>query len=384
MSVKVRQYRGKPGVWEVDVALQLPDGTPYRKRVKVPNATRAGAERWGNDHLKYVLQHGSAPAITTKEAPTLEAFKPTYLDFLRGERRKPSYINSVDNILKYRLLPKFGSKRVGAFEDEDIISLKADMEEEELSAKTVNNSLVVLNQVFKLAVKLKHLVAIPVKIDLLKYEPPEMEFYEHEQLTQLVTAAGEYDPRALALVLLGADGSCRAGEMLGLERTDIDHRRRLLHIQRSVWRGEVTLPKGGKKRIVPMTARLSAALKAIEHLIGPRVFYRDPEKSGVAPELASQQTLRTWMGAAQKKARLREDGEAGLHILRHTFCSHLAMRGATAMAIKELAGHRSLSTTMRYMHLAPSEKNRAIALLEKPWPSGEMLEKEAAGEKTGG
>jgi site-specific recombinase XerD len=36
-----------------------------------------------------------------------------------------------------------------------------------------------------------------------------------------------------------------------------------------------------------------------------------------------------------------------VHILRHTFCSHLAMRGAPARAIQELAGHKDLSTTQR-------------------------------------
>jgi site-specific recombinase XerD len=35
----------------------------------------------------------------------------------------------------------------------------------------------------------------------------------------------------------------------------------------------------------------------------------------------------------------------GPHILRHTFCSRLAMRGAPARAIQELAGHRDLITT---------------------------------------
>lgn len=41
------------------------------------------------------------------------------------------------------------------------------------------------------------------------------------------------------------------------------------------------------------------------------------------------------------------------HPLRHTFCSHLAMRGAPAVAIKELAGHTTIAVTNRYMHLAP-------------------------------
>lgn len=53
-----------------------------------------------------------------------------------------------------------------------------------------------------------------------------------------------------------------------------------------------------------------------------------------------------------------------LHILRHTFCSWLAMRGAPTTAIQELAGHESLPTTQRYMHLSPAAKDAAISLLD--------------------
>jgi integrase len=49
--------------------------------------------------------------------------------------------------------------------------------------------------------------------------------------------------------------------------------------------------------------------------------------------------------------------------LRHTFCSHLAMRGAPAKAIQELAGHSNLATTYRYMHLSPAAREGAIRLL---------------------
>jgi integrase len=45
------------------------------------------------------------------------------------------------------------------------------------------------------------------------------------------------------------------------------------------------------------------------------------------------------------------------------FCSHLAMRGAPAKAIQELAGHADLTTTMRYMHLSPAARQDAIGLL---------------------
>jgi site-specific recombinase XerD len=53
-------------------------------------------------------------------------------------------------------------------------------------------------------------------------------------------------------------------------------------------------------------------------------------------------------------------------MLRHTFCSHLAMRGAPARAIQELAGHQDLATTQRYMHLSPAALDAAIRLLDGP------------------
>ena len=49
---------------------------------------------------------------------------------------------------------------------------------------------------------------------------------------------------------------------------------------------------------------------------------------------------------------------------RRTFCSHLALRGAPARAIQELAGHQDLTTTQRYMHLSPAALEAAIRLLD--------------------
>jgi len=72
-----------------------------------------------------------------------------------------------------------------------------------------------------------------------------------------------------------------------------------------------------------------------------------------------------------------EEVSSGVHILSHTFCSHLAMKGAPARAIQELAGHKNLSTTQRYMHLSPAAVEAAIRLLEMPSPAkffGDILE----------
>lgn len=66
----------------------------------------------------------------------------------------------------------------------------------------------------------------------------------------------------------------------------------------------------------------------------------------------------------------RKPKDAGPHVLRHTCCSHLAMRGAPAPAMQRLAGHRDLMTTQRYVHLTPAAIEGAIRLLELLLPAG--------------
>ena len=62
-----------------------------------------------------------------------------------------------------------------------------------------------------------------------------------------------------------------------------------------------------------------------------------------------------------RKAGLRR---IGWHVLRHSYASHLVMRGATMMEIKELLGHSTLDMTMRYAHLSPNARRAAVALLD--------------------
>ena len=65
-----------------------------------------------------------------------------------------------------------------------------------------------------------------------------------------------------------------------------------------------------------------------------------------------------------RRTARRASVKPGIHILRHSFCSHLAMRGAPARAIQELAGHQDLKTTHRYMHVSPAAVDDAIRLLD--------------------
>src|SRR5438045_9761541 len=75
------------------------------------------------------------------------------------------------------------------------------------------------------------------------------------------------------IVLLGGDAGLRCGEMMALEWRDVDLQKRQLCVQRSDWKGHVTIPKGGRLRYVPLTVRLAAALREYRHLRSDRVLF---------------------------------------------------------------------------------------------------------------
>jgi integrase len=164
--------------------------------------------------------------------------------------------------------------------------------------------------------------------------------------------------------------------MIALKWSDLDLKRRLIHVQRSTWwakDGEQheTVPKGGKSRNVTMTVALHDALSKHRHLRGPRVLYTDE-----GGELTNK-VVRRWLERAQLAAGLEVTG--GIHRLRHTFCSILAAEGASPGAIQKLAGHASIATTMKYMHLSPAHTEAAIGLLDRAWARPEVGERSNAG-----
>lgn len=65
--------------------------------------------------------------------------------------------------------------------------------------------------------------------------------------------------------------------------------------------------------------------------------------------------------SACQKAGLRR---IGYHCLRHTFASHLVMRGVPIRAVQELLGHGTIEMTTRYAHLSPDARRNAVKVLD--------------------
>ena len=357
MSVRRRKWRDPASgalkeVWMVDVVFEHADGREQRVRKVAPLQTKREAEAYERQLRASLL----APAPQRKEVPTLSAFVARYMEgHVVANRLKASSVAGKKSIFDNHLIPRLGGRRLDHISDEDIQRLKGALSDR--SRKTVNNVLTVLSNVLRVAVKWKIIAQMPCAIDFYKVNTLVPEFYEFEDYKRLVEAAGKINTRTLVAILLGGDAGLRRGEIVALRQTDVDLRRQQLKVEVNDWKGIIDRPKGGQSRVVPMTDALFAALTQHRHLRGDRVLTSE-DGSPVAGH-----TLHDWVERAQRRAGLAATGN--MHILRHTFCSHLAMRGAPPKAIQDLAGHQHLSTTMRYMHLSPSERERAIGLLNE-------------------
>jgi integrase len=352
MSVRIRPYRG--GGWEVDIAFRLPNGSRLRERSKAPVTSKSAAYRWGEDRERHLVQHG--PQQPKQEVPTLQQFAERFVDgHARANQQKPSVIVGKQSILRVHLVPSLGSMRLNAITTEHVQRIKKALAHRK--PKTVNNTLTVLNTLLKKAVEWGVVDRMPCVIRLLPVNKPAARFHDFAEYERLVAASRELGPLSHLIVLLGGEAGLRCGEITALEWSDVDLAKRQLCVQRSDWRGHVTSTKGGRLRYVPMTARLAEAIRQSRHLRGRRVLC-DGDGGALTPKIVSDHVRRS----ARKVGLIHR----GVHVLRHTFCSHLAMRGAPARAIQELAGHQELGTTQRYMHLSPAALESAIRLLESP------------------
>jgi integrase len=362
MTTKIRPARNGKG-WEYDIRFRWPEGGTFRERKDAPVDGKSAALRWAQAREASLLAAGKSAALSRRVAEngnpdraTLDVFWPRFVrDHYRANRKKPSTIETAEGLYRVHLKEPLGAKRLDAITSADVAALKGALAKK--SPKTVNNILSVLSRALHAAIEWGDLAVMPCKIGLLKVQKGMPEWYERHEYRNLIDAAKKIGPSHHLLVLLAGSAGLRRGEIIALKWTDLDIKRRHIHVQRGIWRKHEDSPKGGQGRIVPMTPELADALKAHRHLLGERVLYSEKGRD------LSNRTVRNWMTQAQRRAGLVANG--GIHLLRHTFCSHLAAAGAPAKAIQELAGHTDISTTQRYMHLSPGDRNAAMGALEK-------------------
>jgi integrase len=360
--MSVRIVPCKAGGWTADIRVRRASGQRYRERRNFKTRSKTAVRHWAERREHELLEHG--PVVHKEEVPTLKQFGPRFLEgYARANRHKPSGVSHKEIALRVHLVPLLGSKPLDMISNTDVQKLKEHLQAK--AVKTVNNVLTVLSKLLKVAVEWQIIEQMPCSIHFLKNSERPMQFWDFDQYQRLVDAAAQLDSSILVAVLLGGDAGLRKGEMIALKWTDIDLHAKRVYVARSDWRGQVGTTKGNRMRAVPLTERLLDALRRHRSLKSELVLCNDKGTALSANGLSylvERATRRSGL------ATTRKPKGAGPHVLRHTFCSHLAMKGAPAKAIQELAGHRDLATTMRYMHLSPATIESAIRLLELPAP----------------
>ena len=326
---------------------------------------RCRRSRRPNDGVRIVSgicsQHGP-PSNRRRRCPHSESSRRGSWTATRGRiGRSRAGLRPRRRFCSVHLVPAFGHEDAGRDHERGRAAAEAPASTDR-APKTVNNVLTVLEHVAEESRGVGRDRADAVH-DPLAADP---ERRRRGSTTSRSTSGWSTRPRrwiqtAYLIVLLGGEAGLRCGEMMALEWSDVDLGKRQLCVQRSDWKGHVTAPKGGRLRYVPHDAatgdgasRASASARAR----GCSVSAMAHRSRG---QIVQDHVRRRSARAAQRRA--------GVHRLRHTFCSHLAMRGAPARAIQELAGHADLTTTQRYMHLSPAAIEGAIRLLDQPKPA---------------
>jgi len=208
----------------------------------------------------------------------------------------------------------------------------------------------VLRKLLATAVEWGVLNSIP-RIKWLRTPPGEFDFLTYTEVDRLLEcAAGEWR----ALIVVAVRTGMRQGELRALRWLDVDLNAGRLVVRRAAWKTVVASPKNGRMREIALNAQAESILR--QH---PRrsewVF------SSGAGTMLSKGEMKWPLWSACDRANLRR---IGWHTLRHTFASHLVMRGAPLKAVQELLGHSTIEMTMRYSHLTPDARREAIRLLD--------------------
>jgi len=217
-----------------------------------------------------------------------------------------------------------------------IDKLKKTKIQEGVKPSTVNRYLTVLKTMYKKAIEWGNAKENPLdNAKHFKEDNKIIRFLEEEEISRLIEACSD---RLRPIVTTALNTGMRRGEIFNLKWSDIDFKRKLINVHKT---------KNKERKTIPMNVLLVNTFARVrEHSTSEYVF----NKKGIRKDFSN----------ALKCAKITT---CRFHDLRHTFASHLVMKGVDMMTVKELMGHKSIKMTERYSHLSQAHKSKAVEQL---------------------
>jgi len=279
------------------------------------------------DHFSHFLnEHGSAAFLSQIDARVLDEFK-VY--------RKNEWVNPNGAVVE---------------SDEDV----RDHTRKGARAHTINFEIGVLKTAFNLAIKWGYLKENPTtgvaKLKVKDSKAPR--FLSEKECKRLLDNSPDYLKNIFFTFL---HTGMRKAELENLEWSDVDLKRRKIKIRRKdFWQ-----PKTGEREI-PISSGLLEVLKDLkkknDKSIKSNFVFPDADGGKIKVKLREQ------LIRIAEKAGI--ENLTQIHALRHTFASHLVMKGVDLPTVQRLMGHSDIQTTMIYAHLAPDHLADAVDKLK--------------------
>jgi site-specific recombinase XerD len=179
-----------------------------------------------------------------------------------------------------------------------------------------------------------------------------IEFEQFEKLLSVIDRSTPKGAQRNCMMLLLYDGGPRIGELVNSRIENIDFSVGLIKV----------LGKRNKEREIPISRPAIREIRRYLRDFRPKICpvespYLFPKPDGTPISINSiQQFLRR----LAKKTGLN-DLKLHPHLFRHSFGTQFIVNGGNVFYLKEIMGHESLSTTLKYTHLKPKDLCREHA-----------------------
>jgi site-specific recombinase XerD len=171
----------------------------------------------------------------------------------------------------------------------------------------------------------------------------------------ILVAARQESIRNRVMLAFAYDAGLRREELCSLRSDDIDPSRRTLRVR-------VESTKGRRERVVPYSASSSELLsqylqhrRSLGQKRGP-LFLSESHRNYTEPI-----SIWSWSKIVLELARRAQVERFSTHTLRHLCLTDLARAGWDIHEIAAFAGHRSIQTTLLYIHLSGRDLSAKLA-----------------------